>query len=223
MKENLKYTTKLAGSAALSFMKINVPGQILIGIFSAASILTILFQTIDSGTSGTHINGIGVLISFFIVRPVASILTLLSLIVSPILLFSLGNKYILYRLIHQLVNDKGENILFPILDKILNKLQAKQPALFLKGTDRIKLKLKMIQEIKDSNENKWFKKIILFALNKVHLNEVDFADEKLNFNDIIKKNMLSVLKKITEPSRSFFWIICVVQLLLFILIFFKFI
>lgn len=221
MKENLKYTAKLAGSAALSFLKINIPGQILIGVFSAASILTILFQTIDAGASGAHTNGIGVLISLFVVRPVASILTLLSLIVSPILLFYLGNKYILSKLIHKVINDKGENILFPIIDKILNKLQVKQPALFSKGTDKIKLKLKMIQEIKDSNENKWFKKIILFALNKVHLNEVDFADEKLSFNDVTKKSMLSALKKITEPSRSFFWIICSVQLLLFILIFFK--
>ncbi len=31
MKENLQYTAKLAGSAALSFLKINVPGQLFMG------------------------------------------------------------------------------------------------------------------------------------------------------------------------------------------------
>ena len=215
MKENLQYTAKLAGSAALSFLKINVPGQILIGIFSAAILVTLLFQSVDGGTHSGAEAGI---VLIFVTRPFASILALLAFFLSPILLFYLGNKYIITKLINKVISDKGENILFPLLDKVLNKLQEKQPALFTKGADKALLKIKMIQEIKESTENKWFKRIILFALKKVYLSELDVADENRSFNDVIKKSTLTVLKSITEPSRSFFWIICVAQVLVFLLI-----
>jgi hypothetical protein len=215
MKENLQYTAKLAGSAALSFLKINVPGQLLIGIFSAAILVTLLFQSVDGGAHSGAEAGI---VLIFVARPFASILALLAFFLSPILLFYLGNKYIITKLINKVISDKGENILFPLLDKVLNKLQEKQPALFAKGSDKALLKIKMIQEIKESTENKWFKRIILFALNKVHLSELDLADENMSFNDVVKKSTLTVLKSITEPSRSFFWIICGAQILVFLLI-----
>jgi hypothetical protein len=215
MKENLQYTAKLAGSAALSFLKINVPGQLLIGIFSAAILVTLLFQSVDGGVHSGAEAGI---VLIFVARPFASILALLAFFLSPILLFYLGNKYIITKLINKVISDKGENILFPLLDKVLNKLQEKQPALFAKGSDKALLKIKMIQEIKESTENKWFKRIILFALNKVHLSELDLADENMSFNDVVKKSTLTVLKSITEPSRSFFWIICGAQILVFLLI-----
>jgi hypothetical protein len=215
MKENLQYTAKLAGSAALSFLKINVPGQLLIGIFSAAILVTLLFQSVDGGAHSGAEAGI---VLIFVARPFASILALLAFFLSPILLFYLGNKYIITKLINKVISDKGENILFPLLDKVLNKLQEKQPALFAKGSDKALLKLKMVQEIKQSTENKWFKRIILFALNKVHLSELDLADENMNFNDVVKNSTLTVLKSITEPSRSFFWIICGAQVLVFLLI-----
>ena len=51
MKENLQYTAKLAGLAVLTFLKINVPGLLLIGIFSGATLVTLLFQFAD-GASG---------------------------------------------------------------------------------------------------------------------------------------------------------------------------
>jgi hypothetical protein len=215
MKENLQYTAKLAGSAALSFLKINVPGQLLIGIFSAAILVTLLFQSVDGGAHSGAEAGI---VLIFVARPFASILELLAFFLSPILLFYLGNKYIITKLINKVISDKGENILFPLLDKVLNKLQEKQPALFAKGSDKALLKIKMIQEIKESTENKWFKRIILFALKKVHLSELDLADENRSFNDVVKKSTLTVLKSITEPSRSFFWIICGAQVLVFLLI-----
>jgi hypothetical protein len=215
MKENLQYTAKLAGSAALTFLKINVPGQLLVGIFSAAILVTLLFQSVDGGAHSGAEAGI---VLIFVARPFASILALLAFFLSPILLFYLGNKYIITKLINKVISDKGENILFPLLDKVLNKLQEKQPALFAKGSDKALLKLKMVQEIKESTENKWFKRILLFALNKVHLSELDLADENMSFNDVIKKSTLTVLKSITEPSRSFFWIICGAQVLVFLLI-----
>jgi hypothetical protein len=58
--------------------------------------------------------------------------------------------------------------------------------------------------MKESDENKWTKKITIYALNKVDLNEVDFKDENLSFSDIIQKKIVDSLKNVSEPSRSFF-------------------
>jgi hypothetical protein len=194
MKENLQYTAKLAGLAVLTFLKINVPGLLLIGIFSGATLVTLLFQFADGASAGAHAGGEAAVLLIFFARPLASSVALITYFASPFLLFWLGNKYILTKLINKLINDKGENILFPLLDKVLNKLQEKQPALFAKGSDKALLKLKMVQEIKESTENKWFKRIILFALKKVHLSELDLADENRSFNDVVKKSTLTVLK-----------------------------
>jgi len=218
MKENLQYTAKLAGLAVLTFLKINVPGLLLIGIFFGATLVTLLFQFADGASAGAHAGGEAAVLLIFFARPLASSVALITYFASPFLLFWLGNKYIITKLINKVISDKGENILFPLLDKVLNKLQEKQPALFAKGSDKALLKLKMVQEIKQSTENKWFKRIILFALKKVHLSELDLADENRSFNDVVKKSTLTVLKSITEPSRSFFWIICGAQVLVFLLI-----
>ncbi|WP_435525487.1 hypothetical protein [Chryseobacterium indoltheticum] len=82
------------------------------------------------------------------------------------------------RTINRLIADKGEQILFPMIDRILNKVKANQPQLFQKGTDKAKLQLKILQEIRDSKENKWFKKIIIYGFKKVELDEIDFKRRK---------------------------------------------
>jgi nicotinamide riboside transporter PnuC len=86
VKENLQYTAKLAGSAALSFLKINVPGQLFIGLISSAIFATLLFQSVNGGAHAGAETGL--LIVFF-TRPWASLLALLFIIGSPILLFFL--------------------------------------------------------------------------------------------------------------------------------------
>ena len=85
----------------------------------------------------------------------------------------------------------------------------------------MKLKFKIVQEIKESNENKWLKKIILFALKKANMNGVDFNEENVSLSDIFKRIILTTLKNITEPSRNFFWIICGSQILIFLLVLLK--
>ena len=82
-----------------------------------------------------------------------------------------------------------------------------------------KLQLKLIQEIRDSNDNKWLKKIIIYGFKKVSLNDIDFKDENVSFSDIIKDKIITGLKNVSKPNRNFFWIILGVQIILFLLIF----
>ena len=216
MNDNLKYTAKLFGSATFSFIKINILGQLLFAFIGVITLCTIVYQ---SGNGMGHITGSAIIMLLFALRPIGFSLTVLSLIAIPFLLFSLGNKYILSKTIHKLLSDKGEVLLFPIIDKVLNKIKSNQPDLLKKGTDTAKLKLKLIQEIKDSSDNKWLKKIIIYGFQKISLEEVDFKDENVSFTEIIKDKIITGLKNVSEPSRKFFWIILGLDILLFILIY----
>lgn len=216
MNDNLKYTAKLFSSASFSFFKINILGQFLIAFVTVISLITIIYQS--SGTGMAHVNGISVVTFLFALRPIGFSLTVLSIFITPFLLFSLGNKYVISKTIHKLLSDKGETLLVPIIDKVLNKIKSHQPELLKKGSDTTKLKLKLLQEIRDSKESKWLKKIIIFGFQKVNLDDVDFSDEKVSFSDIIKTKIITGLKNISQPSRNFFWIILAIQIVLLILI-----
>jgi hypothetical protein len=144
---------------------------------------------------------------------------MLSLFICPYLLFTLGSKYLLSKTIHQILNDKGEKILYPLIEKIIDKIKMQNPDLFNKGEDFVKLKLKMLLEVEQSDENKWIKKIVKYGLKKIELSEVDFNNtDNKSTASILNDKIITKLKAISKPSRSFFWIILSVNFLIFILI-----
>ncbi|MDF2931772.1 MAG: hypothetical protein K0R36_1103 [Chryseobacterium sp.] len=215
--EDFKYFAKLFGKATLIFLKINLIGQISIAILCITTLIIIIRQTFGNGGGPGHASGEAAIIVLFMERPIAFGLTLVSIFASPFLLFSMGNKYVMFKTINSLITDKGEKLLFPIIDKILLKVKQHQPELFKQGVDKTKLQLKILQEIRDSKQNKWLKKIIAFGFKKVDLNEIDFKDENVSFSEIIKTKIIDQLKNISEPSRFFFWVILGFNLLLLIL------
>jgi len=215
MNDNLKYAAKLFSSATFSFFKINILGQFLYALIGVFTLFTIIYQ---SGHGMGHVTASAAVMLLFALRPIGFGLTIITLLAGPFLIFALGNKYIMSKTIHKLLSDKGEVLLFPIIDKVLNKVKSKQPDLFKKGTDKTKLQLKLIQELKDSNENKWLKKIIIYGFKKVNLDDVDFTNENVSFTDIVKEKMITGLKNTSQPSRNFFWIILGIQIVILILI-----
>ncbi|MEN4760845.1 hypothetical protein ABEG63_10975 [Chryseobacterium sp. C39-AII1] len=217
MKENLKYIAKLSAIAISSFLKIN-----LLGAFSTILLVVIEFilltKGIDAGHSG-HAGAAPFLIMVFLSRPVGSILWLITCFASPFLFFTLGNQYILSKLANRLINDKSESVITPILDKILSAVQKKQPQVMKNTGDFTLNKLKVINAIKnDKSENKWLKKIIVFGMEKIKMDDIDFNQENLNFYDIIKIKTIQSLNSISEPSRNLIWITTGAQWVLFFFI-----
>lgn len=205
--DEFKYVAKLLSRATLSFLKINLIGQISIAVLCIITMVVIVSQTFNNGGGPVHTNGEAAIVVLFLARPISFGLTVLSILGAPFLLFTLGNKYVMFRTINRLISDKGEQLLFPIIDRILNKIKTNQPQLMQSGVDKTKLQLKVLQEIRDSKENKWFKKIIAYGFKKVELDEIDFKDENVSFTEIVKNKIIDKLKDISEPSRLFFYLI----------------
>ena len=124
------------------------------------------------------------------------------------LLIYLANDYVMYKIIYQLISDNSEKVIEPILDKSLASMKVKFPKLMQKGADFSMTKLKLIEEIKTSNENRFIKKIIVFCLDQVYLADVDLNKENVSFEEILKIKIIQILKGITEPTRI--WILLVI-------------
>lgn len=221
ISDEVKYAAKLLSRATFSFLKINLIGQISIAILCIITIIVVIGQTFNNGGGPFHTNGQAAVLVLFLARPISFILTILTALGGPFLLFSLGNKYVMTSTINRLITDKGEQILFPIIDRILNKVKANQPQLMQIGFDKTKLQLKVLQEIRDSKENKWFKKIIAYGFKKIELNEIDFRDENVSYTEIVKNKIIDKLKDISEPSRLFFYLILGWSALILLLTVFK--
>lgn len=215
MNEHLKFTSKLIGKVSLSFIKINVIGQLTAFFISVIALITLVNQ------SGSESGFFKTILELFSSRPFAISIVLIILIAAPILLFSFGNKYLMSKIIHLIIAEKGENVVNPILDATFNKIKSKQPSLVEKGADFVTLKLKFLQEIKSSSENKWIKKAIAYGFSKIEINENDLQEDNVNFSEIIKTKVMAILKEISEPDRLFFWIILGVNTLILTLILLK--
>ncbi|WP_326983294.1 hypothetical protein VUJ46_01730 [Chryseobacterium sp. MYb264] len=217
MKENFKYIATLSAVAISSFLKIN-----LLGAFSTVFLVVVEFilltRNIDAGHSG-HAGAAPFLVMVFLARPVGSILWLITCFASPFLFFTLGNQYIISKLANRLILDKSESIISPVLDKILSVIQKKQPQVMRNTGDFTLNKLKVINAIRnDKSENKWLKKIIIFGMQKIKMDDIDFNQENLNFYEIIKIKTIQSLNELSEPSRNLIWLTLGIQWLIFLFI-----
>jgi len=136
ISENFKYLAKLSGKAMLSFLKINIFGQFFIIFLSGTSVIIIVTQVFIGNGSVAHENGKAAIVALLVQRSIAFGLVLLSVIISPFLLFSIRNRYVMFKTINRLILDKGEKFLFPVIDKIPLKIKNHQPELFKQGVDK---------------------------------------------------------------------------------------
>lgn len=214
--DRVKYGASLAASAAFSFLKINVLGGISNALAVTCILLLVVGQSFEGG-GPAHAGGWAVVVALFSVRPAAMLLATIIFFASPFALFVLGNKYILMKLAGRLLNDNGETYLYPLIDKALSKVRTEQPELLRKGGDALKTRLRLIQSIKDQQENKWTKRITLWGLKKADLSTVDFGAADLSLTQVIRDRIINALRSSTTPSRKFFWMIAGFQWLVVLL------
>ncbi|MDR1876610.1 MAG: hypothetical protein LBQ84_03205 [Flavobacteriaceae bacterium] len=215
VKEHITYFLKISASAAFTFVKIN-----LLGFVSTLAVLIIggiLILLSNNNAHAGHVGGEAFLIVLFVQRPLGCILWLL-LLSSPYLFFFLGNKYVVSKIINRIISDKAENYLYPLLDTVLQKFKEHQPELIKKGADNSLMKLKLIQEAKNNVKNKWIRRIIVFGVKKMQLDDIDFTQENVSFSDIIKTKIINTLNNISAPNKNIFWIIIGVQWLILLII-----
>lgn len=114
--------------------------------------------------------------------------------------------------------DQAENYLYPVLDKILIKLKENKDTILKNDKNYENIKAKVIQQLKNENENKLIKTIISYGLRKANLDNIDFSNENISFIEIIKTKTIQALKNVSKPSRKNIFILLLIQWIILLLI-----
>ena len=220
MKEKIRYFAKISSVALFSFIKINLLG--FISTFFCFTIgLYLLSASINSGIPNQGLghgnSGILFIVFCFLARPIGTILLIL-IFSAPFLYFMLGNKYIISKMITRLIKDKSEDTINPLLEKVLKKVKTNQPQLLKKGADLSLTKIELLNQVKSETDNKWLKKVILFGLKKVKLDDVDFNRDNIDFSTILKTKTINALQNVREPSRKSILLVLTLQFIFLFII-----
>ena len=124
------------------------------------------------------------------------------------------------RIISRLVQDHSKTILVPFIDKIINKIKNNEPVVVRNSTDYALAKVRLLNEFKNSSENKILKRVLGYALNKVKFDELNLGDENVDFYEIMKNTLIEKLHELAEPSAMIFYIYIGLQWLSLILLYF---
>lgn len=216
MKSTVKYAGKLALSAGLSWTKINVISFVSFLITFLIGLL-MLISDAYALQGAAHASGSSAFILLILSKPVSSLLLLL-LAATPVIILMLGNRYIVRKLLYRITQDKAEEAILPLLKNALEKVQGKYPALFDSEKNILLIRLRLLQELQLSTENKWAYKLIGYLLKKTRLDDIDFTHPEFDLNEVIVSKVGNYIQSIQPPSRNPFIYLYMAQWVLMLLI-----
>ncbi len=213
MNENVKYFGKLSFVIVFTWLKINVLNifSTLITFFIAIGFLMENIAKITEGTSigsgAAHAGGLEAIVGFFHVfsiRPVQSGLILFIVLLSFVM-FIAGGRYIFRKIAGRIVKEKSNDLILPAMDSALAFVKGNIPSKVSSLGEAMRLKLKMIQAVKNQTQNKWVRKALVFGFKKIRLNDIDFQKEDLDIFDEIRTKMVVKMNSIETASKKYIW------------------
>lgn len=213
----LKYLSKLSATFLFSVLKIYGIGILSTVIVMVAGIY-ILSASFGSGLG--HSGAYLFIVAAITTKPVSASLFFLLMIAAPFCIGILATKYAMSNVISKLVQVYSEPILIPAIDKVMNKFRSGQPAVIRNSADYALVKIQLINEFKNSSENKIIKKVLSYALKKMSFDELDLKNGNISFYDLIKTKLIEKLHELAEPSAMIFYIYIGLQWLSLALLYF---
>lgn len=215
--DHIKYFSKLSAVFIFSVFKIYAIG-ILSTVITFSLGIYIMAESL--GSSLGHSGAFAFLIATVMAKPLSASLFYLLMIAAPFCIGIFSTKYGMSRIISRLVQDHSKTILVPFIDKIINKIKNNEPVVVRNSTDYALAKVRLLNEFKNSSENKILKRVLGYALNKVKFDELNLGDENVDFYEIMKNTLIEKLHELAEPSAMIFYIYIGLQWLSLILLYF---
>lgn len=213
----LKYFSKLSAVFFFSVLKIYGIGIVSTVIVMVAGIY-ILSASFGSGLG--HSGAYPFIVAAITTKPVSASLFFLLMVAAPFCIGMFSTKYAMSNVISRLVKDHSESLLIPAIDKVMDKFRSGQPAVIRNSADYALVKIQLINEFKNSSENKIIKKILSYALKKMSFDELDLKSGNINFYDLIKTKLIEKLHELAEPSAMIFYIYIGLQWLSLVMLYF---
>ncbi|MBP2619639.1 hypothetical protein [Chryseobacterium jejuense] len=215
--DHFKYFSKLSAVFIFSLFKIYTIG-ILSTVITFSLGIYIMAESL--GSSLGHSGALAFLLVTVMAKPLSAGLFYLLMIAAPFCIAIFSTKYGMSRIISRLVQDHSKTILVPFIDKVVGKIKNNQPVVVRNSADYALAKVRLVNEFKNSSENKILKRVLGYALNKVKFDELNLEDENVDFYDIIKTTLVEKLHELAEPSAMIFYIYIGLQWVSLILLYF---
>jgi hypothetical protein len=213
---NLKSFAVISTKAFFSWICINVL-TMLITLIAFGTGFFLLSKNISMGhTSHESASMMGMAAN----RPLASVLLLL-IALSPFLFFVLANKYVIKKVAKKIIDTKANILIEPFIDKIINKIKLNSPALFNGGSNFLEFKSKLIDKIKEESGNKWMKLVLISVIHKLTLDDADFSEKTISFEEILKIKILESLKNFVSPSLNSIVFVIAAQWIFVLILYFS--
>lgn len=211
MNENIKLYAKISAKSFLKWLAMLGFGVLITIIL----FVIILFQH-GSGVGGGHGNPIAFILNLALENPFDMIL-FAGAPVFVFLYFMVANKITIQGIIYQVCIHHAisfvESALRGLIERVINKQDSVKEI-----PGQIFFKEKLLNENKKDNASGGLnKKIINYALKRIKLDGINFNGGKSAIVDGILTKFRTYITETTKPSFMFFWILILVQVLLFIL------
>jgi hypothetical protein len=194
MKEDLKLYAGIATKSVLKWLFIVCSGWILTLIF----LIIMLFQYYGTGHG----------------KVAALILVLLSVLFC-FLYVVVANKVAIQTLIYDFWTKKGIQLVKPVLSTAVHQITNNQHWLKEVSNDAM-LRARLIDASKNNKTTaKNTRRILVFSLKRIQLDDIDFQNEKLSLYDVLLDKLLQYFATFVEPDFLWFWVLLLLQVLLF--------
>ena len=210
MKENIKLTAKSTGKTALKWVFIFAMGNLI----TLITFLIALYRNMEiaGGGHGSIIAlGIGLVTTNFF-----AFLLVFGAPVFIILYFIIANKISIQNAIYLLWEGRlGDYISSKVgnLTKTLTHKEGWKKEL----SDKAVLKAQLFQSAKDDvDTSKLQRKVILFGLKKIKLDDVNFQDKNVDLSHVITEKFNNFISETVKPSLKLFWGLVLIQIVLLI-------
>ncbi|WP_293939212.1 hypothetical protein [Sphingobacterium sp. UBA5996] len=208
MKAKLSYLTKMSVLGTKNLVK-----YYLLTIVSTMLYIVIgSFQFMNSDNAFFSISNH--------TQTITKSLWLIGLILLPLLLFVFSNKYVFSKIASLVVLERRDDLILPIVDKVLLIFQSNQPDIIQNAANYSFAKLKLIDELKRNKiESPWVRRIVVFGLSKVKFDSLDLENND-SFYEIVRSKFVTALETLTESNNRPFWISFLAQWLILFFVFF---
>ncbi|MCZ8215684.1 MAG: hypothetical protein O9262_05555 [Cyclobacteriaceae bacterium] len=222
MKDSIKTFSALAGSMFLRWVVMMGFGCFMCFVGLLISIF-LISNTNNSGYAGAGAGGVLSLITTFLYLFVIefwSAFLLVSSLLFTTLYFAIANKYTLNLSIYKVWQLKGNDFLKQKIEVYANRLSAVSPNWLKEMGSPVKVKLKLMDQIKNDKESNGIQKRILkFGLKMIKLDDVDFNQENLKLSEIIFTKIDQYVSTMSKPTMKWFYLAIFFHLGLIVLAF----
>ncbi|HAO28406.1 MAG TPA: hypothetical protein DCQ68_13600 [Chryseobacterium indologenes] len=214
---HLKYFSRLSATFIVNVLKIYGLGVLSTVI---TLVLGIYILSEHLGPSLGHTGVLAFLITTVKAKRVSASIFYLLMVVAPFLTIVFASKYAMSVVISRLLQDHSKTIVVPFIDKVIGTFKARQPSVIRNSADFAIAKIKLLNEFKNSSENKILTRILGYALNKIKFDELNLGADHADFSEIIKNQLIEKLNDLAEPSGLIFYLYIGLQWLSLALLYF---